>query len=378
MKPFIVMEVLERAFALERQGRSIIHLEIGEPDFPTPKKIIESGRNALADGDTHYTDSRGTPELRRAIAAYCGRKYGVSVTEDQVIVTMGTSPALLMVLSLLVKEPGDEIILGNPYYPCYPNFIRYLKGTPKFVATNEDEGFQMKPEEVEKLIGPKTRAVMVNSPTNPSGTLIASDDLKTICGLGIPVISDEIYHGLVYGEQAHSSLEFTSDTFVLNGFSKLFAMTGWRLGYAIVPKDTLRELQIMQQNFFISANSFVQQAGVTALNETHPEMEDMIHMYDARRRFLLDFLPELELRVAVEPKGAFYMFVNFKHVDSDSYRLAFDILEKVGVALTPGIDFGDRGEGYLRFSYANSLENIAEGMKRLKLYLHERGALKSS
>jgi aspartate/methionine/tyrosine aminotransferase len=378
IKPFIVMEVLERALALERQGRSIIHLEIGEPDFPTPAKIIESGRNALACGDTHYTDSRGTLELRRAIASYYGRKYAISVSEDQIIVTMGTSPALLLVLSLLVKEPGEEIILGNPYYPCYPNFIKYLKGTPKFVETSEDDGFQMKPAAVEKLVGTKTRAVIVNSPANPTGTLISPGDLEAICSLGIPVISDEIYHGLVYGAQARSSLEFTRNTFVLNGFSKLFAMTGWRLGYAIVPEETLRELQILQQNFFISPSSFAQQAGITALNETHSEMEDMKRMYDARRRFLLEILPELDLKVAVEPKGAFYIFVNFKHVDTDSYRLAFDILEKAGVALTPGIDFGDRGEGYLRISYANSLENISEGMKRLKLYLQERGALKSS
>ncbi len=372
IKPFIVMEVLEKAIALERQGRSIIHLEIGEPDFQTPKRIVEAGIGALRDGETHYTDSRGILELRAAIAAYYGRKYGTSFTEERVLVTMGTSPALLLALSVLVEQPGDEIILSNPYYPCYPNFIRYLGGSPRFIESREIDGFQLKPDDVKSAIGPRTKGIIINSPSNPAGTLMPEPDIRGICELGIPVISDEIYHGLVYDDKEHSALEFTDDAFVLNGFSKLFAMTGWRLGYIIAPERHTRTLQILQQNFFISPNSFVQRGGVTALTEDHAEIAEMRGRYDARRRFLLEKLPELGLSIGAEPKGAFYFFVNAGHIDTDSYKLAFDILERVGVAVTPGIDFGARGEGHLRISYANSLENIGEGVRRLESYLEER------
>ena len=375
IRPFIVMEVLERALVLEREGRSIIHLEVGEPDFPTPPRIVRAAIEALERGDTHYTDSRGIAELRSAVAHYYGQKYGVRVSGDRVLITSGVSPALLLVLSILLEEPDGEVILSDPAYACYPNFVRYLRGALRRVATKAENGFQLTPGEVKDAAGPRTRAVIVNSPSNPTGTLIPKDDLEAICELGVPVISDEIYHGLVYGDREHSTLEFTDETFVLNGFSKLFAMTGWRLGYIIAPQRHLRKLQILQQNLFISPNSFVQRAGLAALREDHPELEEMRREYDARRRFLLTELPRLGLRFSVEPKGAFYFLVDVNHVDRDSLRLAFDILEKAGVAVTPGIDFGRRSEGHLRISYANSLENIAEGMRRLERYLKERGAL---
>lgn len=373
IKPFIVMDVLERAIALEREGRSIVHLEIGEPDFRTPRRIVESAIGALREGETHYTDSRGTRELRASVASYYNERYGTDIPENRVLITMGTSPALLLALSVLVEEPGDEIILGNPYYPCYPNFIKYLAGTPRYVETLEEEGFQPRPDAVKNLIDRRTKAILLNSPANPTGTLIPADDLRSLCGLGIPVISDEIYHGLVYGEKEHSALEFTDNAFVLNGFSKLFAMTGWRLGYMIVPEEYVRRLHILQQNFFISPNSFVQRAGIAALTGRHEELEEMRTRYDARRRYLLGELSGLGIGSAVEPKGAFYFFVDTGHIDKDSYRLAFDILDKAGVAVAPGIDFGSRGEGHIRISYANSLENIREGMRRLATYIDERG-----
>ncbi|MCU0638925.1 MAG: pyridoxal phosphate-dependent aminotransferase [Candidatus Krumholzibacteria bacterium] len=375
IKPFMVMEVLERALELEKKGRSIIHMEIGEPDFPTPRKIVQAGIESLLAGDTHYTDSRGISELRLAISEYCGKRYGAAVDPDRVIVTMGVSPALLLVLSSLVENDGDEIIMGNPCYPCYPNFTRYVGARPKFIPTREEEGFQLKPADVEKAIGPATRAVMINSPANPTGTLIPPEDIEAIVSLGVPVISDEIYHGLVYGEREHSALEFSDECYVLNGFSKLFAMTGWRLGYAILPEGALRRIQILQQNFFICPGSFVQRAAVAALRQSHPEIGEMVALYDERRLFLLGRLDSLGLRCAAEPKGAFYIFVRAGHLDNDSHRLAFDILEKAGVALTPGIDFGERGEGYLRISYANSLENLKEGMDRLEGYLEGRRAV---
>jgi aspartate/methionine/tyrosine aminotransferase len=375
IRPFLVMDVLERALVLERRGRSVIHLEVGEPDFQTPPSIVRAAIEALQAGDTKYTDSRGTAELRAAVARYYERRYGVRVPEERVLITGGVSPALLLVLSILLEEPGGEVIMGDPAYACYPNFVRYLKGVVRAVPTREENGFQLTPAEVKASTGPHTRAVLVNSPANPTGTLIPEQDLEAICGLGLPVISDEIYHGLVYEGRERSALEFTDEAFVLNGFSKRFAMTGWRLGYIIAPQRHIRRLQILQQNFFISPNSFVQRAAIAALKEDAPELEEMRLQYDARRRFLVKALPKLGLRFAVEPKGAFYFFVNAGHVDADSYRLTFDILEKAGVAVTPGIDFGARGEGHLRISYANSLERIGEGLRRLGVYLGERGAL---
>ena len=372
IRPFIVMEVLERALELERAGRDIVHLEIGEPDFPTPPRIVRAAEEALRRGDTHYTDSRGAAALRAAIARHYETEYGASVQPDRVIVTMGTSPALLLVLSLLVEEPGDEIIVGDPGYPCYPNFIRHLRGVPRRVATGERSGFQLDPAAVRRAIGPRTKAVIVNSPSNPAGTLLPAGDLAELCDLGIPVISDEIYHGLVYGERARSALECTGDAFVLNGFSKRYAMTGWRLGWVIAPERHIRRLQILQQNLFICASSFVQQAGIAALSETHPEIEEMRRIYDARRRYLLAELPRIGLHFAVEPRGAFYFLVNARHIGGDSLRLAYDMLERSGVAVAPGIDFGDAGEGYLRISYANSIERIAEGVRRIERYVDDR------
>ncbi len=372
VKPFIVMDVLEKAMELERSGRSIIHLEIGEPDFPTPRKIIDAAVRALEHDETHYTDSRGTPELRQAIASYYRKNYGAGLDENNVLVTMGTSPAMFLVLSVLIQSPSDEVILSNPCYPCYPNFIHMAGGKPRFIETDPQEGFQLTAARIKDAITSNTKAVIINSPANPTGTLIEPEELKRIASLGIPVISDEIYHGLVYGDRAHSMLEYTDETFVLNGFSKLFAMTGWRLGYIIAPSRYIRPLHVLMQNLYISSNSFVQLAAAKALTEDIPEIEEMRKRYDARRRLLLEKLPELGVKIPVEPRGAFYFFINMAHIDNNSYRLAFEILEDVGVATTPGIDFGTRGEGHLRISYANSIENISEGLRRLGEFIRKR------
>jgi aspartate/methionine/tyrosine aminotransferase len=214
--------------------------------------------------------------------------------------------------------------------------------------------------------------VLINSPSNPTGNLLSEDRMERIAALGLPVVSDEIYHGLVYGEQAHSILEYTRNAFVLNGFSKLYAMTGWRLGYIIAPHDFVRPLQKIQQNFFISAGSVSQWAGIAALTRAHADVERMRRTYDERRKFLIRAVREMGFGLPVEPAGAFYMLVNARHLSNDSYALAFEILEKAGVALGPGIDFGANAEGYLRFSYANSLDNIRKGLDRLKQYLDRR------
>jgi aspartate/methionine/tyrosine aminotransferase len=369
--PFIVMDVLERAQELEREGRQIVHLEVGEPDFETPACICEAGVAAMEAGHTHYTHSLGLIELREAICRHYHEKYGVHVQPDQVVVTSGTSPALFMLFSALL-EPGDEIILSDPHYPCYPNFANFIKANPICVNVYEEDGFQYRPEEIEKRITPRTKAILINSPSNPTGNVLSTERIKRIVELGIPVISDEIYHGLLYEGTEHSIFEFTDEAFVLNGFSKVYAMTGWRLGYIIAPTEFIRPLQKIQQNFFISAGSIAQWAGIAALTKADPDVERMKATYNERRLYMIQRLRELGFGLTVEPEGAFYVFVNAKHLTTNSYDLAFDILEKAGVGVTPGIDFGRNAEGYLRFSYANSLENIKAGLERISAFLNRR------
>ncbi len=375
--PFIVMEVMEKASAMERKGERIIHLEVGEPDFDTPACIKEAAIRAIRDGKTHYTHSLGLVELREAIAEHAHRQYGIEVHADQVLVTSGTSPAMLLLFMSLL-EGGEEVILPNPYYACYPNFIRGAEGNPVFVEVSEEEGFQYRPEDIESMIGPRTRAIFINSPANPTGNLMPAERMKAIADFGKMVISDEIYHGLVYEGKEHSILEFTRNAVVINGFSKLFAMTGWRLGYLIVPEAFIRPLQKLHQNFFISANAFVQWAGIAALREAGNDVVRMKEIYNRRRKFMIAELRRLGFGITVEPTGAFYVLANARRFGENSFQLAFDILEHAQVGCTPGIDFGTNAEGYLRFCYANSLENIEEGMRRLERYLQQRRGERSS
>jgi aspartate/methionine/tyrosine aminotransferase len=370
---FIVMDVLEKASEMDSQGQDVIHLEVGEPDFDTPASIRSAACRAMEEGHTHYCHSLGLPELRQAIGDYYRRTYDVAVDPDNVVITPGTSPAMFLLFAALL-EPGDEVIISDPHYACYPNFIKFVQGRVVTVPVYEEDGFQYRPEAIRAKITDRTQAIFVNSPSNPTGNLLSAERMQAISELGPPVVSDEIYHGLVYEGREKSILEFTDRAFVLNGFSKLFAMTGFRLGYLIAPPEFIRPIQKMVQNFFISANAMVQMAGITALTDPAAEADTrrMKAIYDERRRFMIRRLREMGFGITVEPTGAFYVFANAKHLSNDSYRLAFDILEKARVGVTPGIDFGPNAEGYLRFSYANSLENIAEGMDRLERYLDRR------
>jgi aspartate/methionine/tyrosine aminotransferase len=366
--PFIVMDVLERAQELERDGEHIIHLEVGEPDFDTPECINEAGYRAICDGKTHYTHSMGLFELREAIAEDYWKKYRVKISPEQVLVASGTSPAMLLLFSALL-DAGDEVILSNPYYPCYPNIIRFVDGVSVFVEVFEEEGFQYLPEMIEEKLGPKVKGIMINSPANPTGNIMSAERMKKIAQFSPYIISDEIYHGLVYEGNAHSILEFTERAFVINGFSKLYAMTGWRLGYLIAPREFVRPMQKIQQNLFISASSFAQWGALTGLKEAEQDIRKMVETYDQRRRYLIQRLKEMGFGITVEPTGAFYVLANAKRFSKDSYKLAFDILQEAKVGVAPGIDFGSNAEGYLRFCYANSMENIVEGMSRLEKYL---------
>jgi aspartate/methionine/tyrosine aminotransferase len=372
LPPFHVMEVLERAQELESAGRSIIHLEIGEPDFPTATHICEAAVAALNAGETKYTHSLGIPELREAVAEYYNSKFGLDISSGRVIITSGTSPAMLLLFMGLL-ERGDEVIMSNPYYACYPNFVEYQGGKPVYICTNEEKDFSMEPDAVAEAIIPRTKAILINSPCNPTGHVMAAQMLKAIVEIAgdVPIISDEIYQGLIYKGKDHSILEYTDNAFVLNGFSKLYAMTGWRLGYLIAPPNCIRPLQKLQQNFFICANSFVQKAGVAALRGPQEHVKQMVATYDKRRRFILDKLREIGFVIASEPHGAYYVLANAKEFSPNSLELSRSILEEAGVAVTPGIDFGDGAEGYLRFSYANSQENIRVGLERINRYLKE-------
>lgn len=371
ISPFLAMEVLERARALEAEGADIIHLEVGEPDFDVPQCVKEACARAAAEGHTHYTHSLGSLELREAICEHYRRAYGVAVQPDQVVVTSGTSPAMLLLFAALV-ESGDEVILSDPAYACYPNYIRFAQGVPVTVPVYEEDGFQYRPEAVRERITPRTRAILINSPANPTGNLLTGERMQALAEMGPWVVSDEVYHGLVYEGRERSILEFTDHAFVLNGFSKLYAMTGLRLGYLIAPREYVRPIQKMQQNFFICASSLAQQAGLAALTGAGEEVARMKAIYNQRRQFMLQGLRALGFGITVEPTGAFYVFANARHFSTDSLKLAFDILERAHVGVTPGIDFGPHGEGYLRFSYANSLEAIAEGLRRLERYLQSR------
>jgi aspartate/methionine/tyrosine aminotransferase len=372
ISPFIVMDVMEKAKEMERAGENVVHLEIGEPDFDTPEPIKKAGVAAILEGKTKYTHSLGLLELRKAIAGRVMEECGREVDPGRILVTSGSSNALFLTLAAVV-DPGDEVIMSGPCYSCYPNFVKMAGGIPVHVPVTEDEGFLFNPAKVAAKITKKTRAIMINSPANPTGAVLGADAMKEIAGLGPLIISDEIYRGMVYEGEAKSILEFTNEAVVLDGFSKRYAMTGWRLGYAIAPEALARPMQKLQQNIYISANSFVQWAGVAALRDGAEAVETMRKVFGERRLFILDGLKRIGLPVKSHPRGAFYVFVDVSRYTSDSLSFALEILEKAKVAVTPGVDFGADGEGFIRLSYATSTENIGEGLNRLGNFLDDIG-----
>jgi len=374
LKPFIVMDILEKSHKMEALGIDVIHMEIGEPDFNVPECVKKASIEAFSSNETHYTHSLGDNRLREAISKYHKTTYNTAIDPGHILVTSGTSPSMLLLFSALVN-PGDEIIISDPHYACYANFINYVQGVPVTVQVSEEEGFVYTPEAIEEKITSKTKAIFINSPSNPTGNIIPKRRMQQIVDIAevnnLYIISDEIYHGLVYEGKEHSIYEFTDKAFVLNGFSKLFAMTGLRLGYLIAPPEFIRALQILQQNFFICANSVTQLAGVAALKDAHQETQIMKETYNKRRIYVIKRLKQMGLGITIEPTGAFYVFANAKHISNDSYALAFDILDKAHIGVTPGVDFGANGEGYLRFSYANSMENLKIGLDRMEGYLKD-------
>ena len=366
--PFLAMDILDQARCLEAKGKDIVHLELGEPDFPPPENVVQAAFKAMEDGYTSYTPTQGILELREAIADYYLQEYGAAVHPDSIIATMGSSPAMMLVFGCLLN-PDDEIIIPNPHYPPYPNNIRFIGGVPVKFNLAEKDGFKYNLEIIRGKISPKTKGIMVNSPSNPTGMLQDESVLKGLAEIadetGIFIISDEIYHGLTYGVKAHSILEYTNSAFVLSGFSKRYAMTGWRLGWVIAPEAFIPSMKNLHMNYFLSASAFVQKAGIEALKNCAEDVEEMRVTYQQRRDYLIPELRRIGFGLEVEPQGAFYLLINAGKFSEDSVSLAKRILDEAGVAVTPGVDFGERAEGYLRISYATAMPELKKGVEML-------------
>jgi aspartate/methionine/tyrosine aminotransferase len=375
IQPFHVMALLARAKELEAQGRDIVHMEIGEPDFDTPEPIVAAAQRALQAGATHYTPALGLPELREAIARHYRQRHGVDVPARRVIVTPGGSGALLLALGALVS-PGREVLMTDPGYPCNRNFVRFVDGVPRPVPVTAATHYQFAPEHVEQYWTERAAAAMLASPSNPTGTLLAPDALREIVAQvharGGAVIVDEIYHGLVYAAHAPTALAYSDDVFVVNSFSKYFHMTGWRLGWLIAPERFVPLIDKLAQNLFLAAPTLAQHAALAAFEPATLEiLERRRAEFQRRRDFLIPELRALGFGVPVVPEGAFYVYVDSSTLAEDSFALTTRMLEDVGVAFTPGIDFGAyQPERHVRFAYTTSIDRLREGVRRLAAALN--------
>lgn len=372
--PFHVMELLARARALEAQGRSIIHMEIGEPDFPTPAPIVAAAQQALAAGRTSYTPSLGLPELRQRIADYYRDHHGAQVATERIIITPGASGALLLALGVLLDR-DQQVLLADPGYPCNRHFARFLEGRACSVPVDALHRFQLSAELIEQYWNEQTVAALVATPSNPTGTIIERNEMvamaETVRARGGRLIVDEIYHGLIYEGDAPTALSLRDDLFVINSFSKYFCMTGWRLGWLVVPEGYQREVEKLAQNLYIAAPTLAQHAALVAFApETIAILEARKAEFRTRRDLLLPALRELGFTIPSVPQGAFYIYADASNHTDDSHAFALQLLEQAGVAVTPGIDFGcNNAQRYLRFAYTTSHENLYEGIERLRRFL---------
>ncbi|MET0346188.1 MAG: pyridoxal phosphate-dependent aminotransferase [Casimicrobiaceae bacterium] len=373
--PFHVMEVQTAARALEAAGRSIVHMEIGGPDFPTPAPVIEAAQRAIAAGGVYNTSALGLPELRTAIAAHYATHYGVEVAPERVIVTAGSSAALLLVMALLVNR-DDRILLADPGYPCTRHFVRVLEGDPHGIPVGADTGYQLTANLIERNWSPSSRGVLVASPSNPTGTTVPRAEMakiaKVVRALGGQLIVDEIYLGLTYDGDPVSALAVDDDAFIVSSFSKYFNMTGWRLGWIVAPERHVRDLEKLAQNLYISPPTPSQRAALACfLPETLAIVEARRQAFHARRDFLVPALRELGFGVPVMPGGGFFVYADITKFSDDSERFCREVLEGAGVALTPGIDFGrHRAQDHVRFSYTIGEPQLAEAIARLRAFLH--------
>ena len=376
IEPFHVMALLARARELEAQGRSIIHMEIGEPDFPTPEPIIRAGVKALETGELFYTPAPGLPQLREAIAGYYRSRYGVEISPSRILVTTGASAALMLACAALI-DPGDEVLLADPGYPANRHFVRVVEGVPRAVPVDAASGYQLAPAHLERYWDRRTAAALVASPSNPTGTLISTERLAAMVEIararGGTLIVDEIYHGLVYEGEYTTAAAFADDVFVINSFSKYFNMTGWRLGWMVAPERAVGDLDKLAQNLYLAAPTPAQHAALAAFEpETLAILEKRRQELQARRDYLVPALRGLGFDIPVMPQGAFYVYAGCGRLTQDSFGFTRDLLERGGVAITPGIDFGANApERHVRFSYANSIERLQEGVARIAEFLRK-------
>lgn len=368
IEPFQVMEVLARARALEAAGRSIVHMEIGEPDFPTAEAIVRAGSEALAAGRTHYLPALGLDALRAAVA----QCYPAASRPEtaRVVLTPGASGALALALAALL-DPGDQVLMTDPGYPCNRHFVRLFEGEPLALHVGAETNYQLTAELIRRHWSSRTVAVLISSPSNPTGTLVPDAEMgrivQTVKELGGVLIVDEIYHGLTYGVEAVSALMHSADVFVINSFSKYYGMTGWRLGWLVAPSVYLGAVEKLAQNLFIAASTPAQYAALAAFTPgVRSELERRRTIFRERRDYLLPALRALGFVVPVTPEGAFYIYADCSRFTTDSAAFAIDLLDRAGVAVTPGADFGlNNSSRYLRFSYATAREHLEEGVRRI-------------
>jgi len=374
IQPFHVMALLARAKELESQGKDIIHLEIGEPDFPTPKPIVDAGIAAIEDGDVHYTPALGLPALREAIASFYQTRYTLSLSSQRVVITPGASGALMLALGVVMQE-GDEVLLADPGYPCNKNFVRFLSGTTRAIHVDATTDYQLSLKHLKKHWSDKTKVVMVASPSNPTGTLLSHKELSAMAAFvkekAAYLIVDEIYHGLIYNDEETTALAIDENIIVINSFSKYFNMTGWRLGWLVAPENLIDKMDKLAQNIFLAAATPAQYAALAAFDsETISILESYKKKFKQRRDFLLAKLKQLGFVIETEPQGAFYIYANCKKFSDDSYQFCYEILENIGVAVTPGKDFGDnKASTFVRFSYTTSIKRLEQAINRLSVYL---------
>jgi len=372
--PFHVMEVQTAARALEAAGRSVVHMEIGEPDFPTPAPVVAAAQRAIAAGDLYYTSALGLPALREAIARHYADHYGVTVPAERIVVTAGSSAALLLVLALVVNR-DDRILLADPNYPCNRHFVRVLEGQPVGIPVGPDTRYQLSADLVAANWDARTRGALIASPSNPTGTTVPYEEMRRIDAAvrerGGHLVVDEIYLGLTYGEKPRSVLEFANDAFVISSFSKYFNMTGWRLGWLVAPERYVRDIEKLAQNLYISPASPSQRAALACFEpETLAILEERRLAFQARRDFLVPALRELGFGIPVMPTGGFFVYADCSRLADDSERFCRDVLQGSGVAFTPGIDFGvHRAAQHVRLAYTVEQAKLADGVERLRRYL---------
>lgn len=367
-------ECLCRAKELECK-MEVIHLEIGEPDFSTPGHIVEAAKRALDEGWTHYGPSAGLPELRAAVAQYAGRLRGVRFSPEQVVITPGAKPVMSFAIMALV-EPGDEVIYPNPGFPIYESMIEFTGGRPVPIRLREEKGFRLDSEELTSLVNPRTKLIIINSPANPTGGVLTREDLRLIADVALKhnvwILADEIYSEIVYEGKFESIAQFPEvapQLIILDGFSKSFAMTGWRIGYGIMPAEIAEKMARIETNINSCTTTFIQRACLAALDGPHDPVNRMVAEFKQRRDFIVAGLNRLPGFRCIKPQGAFYAFPNIEGTGFDCQVLAYRLLEEEGVACLAGTCFGKLGDGFLRFSYANSIDNIRRALERIERFL---------